>query len=128
MRPWTGWTSSRCTLPASGRAGGGGHSLVEAETYRYFGHFCAEDSLISHPYRTKEEIDAWRQRDPIDQLRSHLLGAGATDEELKQIEAKVHDEIDEAVAFMHASPLPDPAAAYEDVYSAYEPSLDLKGW
>lgn len=107
---------------------GGGPSLIEAETYRYFGHFCAEESLVSKPYRTKEEIDAWRLRDPIDQLRAHLRAVGVAEEELEAIETKVHQEIDEAVDFMERSPLPAPAAAYEDVYATYESSLELKGW
>lgn len=113
---------------AIARARNGQPSLVEAETYRYFGHFSSEESLLSHPYRTQEEIDAWRARDAIQAFRAHLLAAGSTEDDLKGIEAGVDEEIQEAIRFMNESPFPEPEAAFRDMYTAYEPSLNLRGW
>ncbi len=107
---------------------GEGPTLIEADTYRYYGHFSHEEALLAKPYRTKEEIESWRAKDPIVRFKEHLAEAGVTSETITEIEAAVDRDIAEAIAFMKASPDPDPETAYEDVYAVYEPALRVRGW
>ncbi|MHB9035472.1 MAG: pyruvate dehydrogenase (acetyl-transferring) E1 component subunit alpha [Armatimonadota bacterium] len=89
-------------------------AFIEAVTYRYRGHSTADPGT----YRTKEEIEEWRRRDPIVQFGQKLLDDGTlTSEEIEKIQTDVAKEIDEAVQFAEDSPLPKPDALYQDVYS-----------
>jgi acetoin:2,6-dichlorophenolindophenol oxidoreductase subunit alpha len=91
---------------------GGGPTFLVADTYRYLGHM-AEDTEI---YRTREEVDSWRDRDPLVRLRSRLLDAGLADEQhLASVTRQAEDTAEDAERFARASPLPDPAAAFTDV-------------
>ena len=93
---------------------GEGPSLIECKTYRYHGHHQGDDP---HRYRTKEEEAAARERDCIKRFREHVLSNGLlTLEELVAIDAQNKEKIDQAVAFAEASPLPDPAELYTDVF------------
>lgn len=93
---------------------GGGPSLVEAKTYRYREH--AEGVPIPPGYRDAAEIEAWRQRDPIEIHRRRLLDGGVLAEaDAAAIEAEVREELRDAVAFARRSPFPDPAEAFVDV-------------
>jgi pyruvate dehydrogenase E1 component alpha subunit len=93
---------------------GGGPSLVECKTYRIRGHSKSDRNL----YRTKEEIEAWREADPIGRLELELLANERFDEtELAAIETAAQQEIDNALAFAKASPDPDPAQLTRDVYA-----------
>jgi acetoin:2,6-dichlorophenolindophenol oxidoreductase subunit alpha len=95
---------------------GEGAALIECMTYRQRGH------SSSHPPtegRDPAEVEAWLKRDPIVLFRAELerrglLGPG----EQASMKASVDAEIDEAVEFAIASPLPDPAELYRDVYAA----------
>ncbi len=94
----------------------GGPSLIECKTYRYHGHF--EGDTIT--YRTKEEVDSYRARDPIQRLRNFILERGfATTQELDSIDRQVRDEIDDAWRFAEAAPYPSPEEALTDVYVSY---------
>jgi len=93
---------------------GGGPSLVECKTYRLRGHSKSDRNL----YRTKEEIDAWRKRDPILRLRVELLAQSRlTAQELAAIEAAADAEIQSALEFAKTSAEPDPAQLTQDVYA-----------
>lgn len=93
---------------------GGGPTLIEAKTYRVVGH--QEGDPPAGTYRTQEELDEWKSRCPIARFRKWLLAEGfATEAELAKIETRVHKEIEEAVAFAEASPIPDPATANDQV-------------
>ncbi len=92
---------------------GGGPTFVEGKTYRHRGHY-EGDPMV---YRTREELEFWKQRDPLTRFRHHLLDAGlATAAELDAIAAAITQELDEAVAFATASPAPAPASALAGVY------------
>ena len=93
---------------------GEGPPLLECKTYRYFGHYVG-DPLT---YRTKEESEEWRQtRDPLDLLERRGVEAGFLDPDaLRVIDGEVVEEIEAAVAYAEASPLPDPADLTRDVY------------
>jgi acetoin:2,6-dichlorophenolindophenol oxidoreductase subunit alpha len=93
---------------------GGGPVLVEAETYRYFGHSKSDRNL----YRTKEEIDAWREKDPVARVKCYLVESGALSaEEAKEIDEEAQRKVESAVSFAEASPEPDVATLMEYVYA-----------
>jgi acetoin:2,6-dichlorophenolindophenol oxidoreductase subunit alpha len=93
---------------------GGGPSLIECKTYRYYGHHQGDDP---HRYRSKEEEDAARQRDCIARFREYVLSNDLlTLEELAAIDAANRTKIDQAVAFAERSPLPDLSELYTDVF------------
>jgi pyruvate dehydrogenase E1 component alpha subunit len=92
---------------------GQGPTFIEGKTYRFRGHY-EGDPMV---YRSKEEMEAWRARDPIVQLREALIvGERATEEELAAIDAEIQALLDEAVRFAAESPAPAPASALDGVY------------
>ena len=96
---------------------GEGPTLIEAMTYRYFGHFGADDPLA---YRSQEEEDYYEARDCIDGLKAHLLDTeSATEEELSALEEQSAKSVAEAAAFAEASPFPEPEEIGTDVYVKY---------
>ncbi|ABY94447.1 pyruvate dehydrogenase E1 component alpha subunit [Thermoanaerobacter thermohydrosulfuricus] len=93
---------------------GAGPTLVECKTYRYRGHFEGDPTI----YRSKEEVEEWLAKDPILRLSKHILDNDvATEKELKDIEARIVEEVEEAVRFAEESPYPKEEAAVEDVYT-----------
>ncbi|MFN8532556.1 MAG: thiamine pyrophosphate-dependent dehydrogenase E1 component subunit alpha [Dehalococcoidia bacterium] len=100
-------------LVARARTGGGPSYLV-ATTYRFVGHH-AGDPLN---YRSKDEVDRWRARDPITQLGAALEARNfASPEDLARIDAEVLSSIDEAVAFAQQSPQPAPGDLLADIFA-----------
>jgi pyruvate dehydrogenase E1 component alpha subunit len=96
--------------------------LVEAVTYRFRGHSMADPE----EYRTKEQVDAWRKRDPLAVFGDQLVAAGILDEdERERMDRATIARIDEAVAFADASPHPAPTALYEDIYVLGD---QVRGW
>lgn len=93
---------------------GQGPTLIEAKTYRYLGHSLADDGKL---YRSQEEVDRWKARDPIPAYQSKLVTAGiltkAVDDEIQK---QVKQELDEAFKFALDSPLPSVDELYTDVY------------
>jgi pyruvate dehydrogenase E1 component alpha subunit len=85
---------------------GKGPYLLELRTYRFRAHSMADPDL----YRTKEEIEEWKKRDPIVLFEARLREYGLlSDSDLAQMEAEIAGELDEAVRFAEASE-PEPAA------------------
>lgn len=92
---------------------GKGPYFLEIKTYRYRGHSVSDPAS----YRTKDELEEYKARDPITTLEQRILKSNiATQKEIDDIQARIVQEIDEAVAFAEASPYPDPAELYEDNY------------
>jgi len=88
---------------------GQGPTLLECLTYRFRGHSLADPDEL----RTKEEKEAWLSRDPIKIFASKLTEHGlATTEQLKEIERRVRDIVEDAVEFALASPEPSPEEIY----------------
>jgi TPP-dependent pyruvate/acetoin dehydrogenase alpha subunit len=90
-------------------------TLIEARTYRFRGHSMRDPA--GSVYRTKEEVEREKERDPIALFterchRDGILG----DADVKLIEKEVFDRVDEAVAFAEASPEPPPEELFTDVY------------
>ena len=93
---------------------GGGPTLIECATYRYFGHHQGDDPLR---YRTAEEQRAAMDRDCVKRFRSFLLGKNLVEaSELDAMDALNAQRMDEAVSFAESSPLPNPEELYTDVY------------
>ena len=90
-------------------------TLVEAKTYRYRGHSMADPAT----YRSKEDVEAWRARDPIKVLEEKMVELELTSKK-NRIEQDVEAEMADAVRFAEDSPFPDPAAACEFVYTRTE--------
>ncbi len=90
-------------------------TLIEARTYRYMGHSMA-DPIHGH-YRTKEELEEQKARDPIDQLRARLRDAKLlSDADVDAVEASVQEEIEDALRFAEESPDPDASVLDQYVY------------
>jgi len=90
-------------------------SLIEADTYRFRGHSMRDPA--GAVYRTKEEVEREKQRDPIVIFRERALKAGVlTEADVRAIEKDASDRIDEAVAFADASPEPPPEWLFTDIY------------
>lgn len=93
---------------------GNGPTLIECKSYRFRGHYEGDPEW----YREDEDLPDWRTSDPIEEYRERLLADDVlTPEEFERIEARVEQEIDEAVEFARDSPMPDPEEAYDDVYA-----------
>jgi pyruvate dehydrogenase E1 component alpha subunit len=81
--------------------GGGGPVFLELRTYRFRAHSMYDPDR----YRDKEEIEHWRERDPLDLLAARIVAAGGPADPVGDLEAEVAAEIDEAVAFAEAGTL-----------------------
>jgi pyruvate dehydrogenase E1 component alpha subunit len=93
---------------------GGGPTLVECVTYRWKGHSKSDQEL----YRTKEEIEAWKKKDPIKRFQELLVGEGILDdEEVARIEEEARRTIAAALEFAKSSPEPDVDTILEGVYA-----------
>ncbi len=91
-------------------------TLIEARTYRFMGHSMSDPSH-GH-YRTKSEVEDQRRHDPIKQFSAALEEMGLANQEfLDELEQKVRDVVEEAVAFAERSPEPDAQELYTDIYS-----------
>jgi pyruvate dehydrogenase E1 component alpha subunit len=96
--------------------------LVEAITYRFRGHSMADPE----EYRTKEQVEEWRGRDPLASFGRRLVGEGVLGEdELAALDSAAVARVDEAVAFADASPFPPPESLYDDVYVLGD---QVQGW
>ncbi len=96
--------------------------LVEAVTYRFRGHSMADPE----EYRTKEQVDEWRKRDPLAVFGDRLVAAGIIDEQSRgALDGAAVERVDRAVAFADASPHPSPEALYDDIYVLGD---QVRGW
>jgi len=90
-------------------------TLLEARTYRFRGHSMRDPA--GAVYRTKEEVEREKLRDPILLFRDRALKAGVlSEDDAKKIEKDVNDLVDEAVAFAEASPEPEPSELFTDIF------------
>lgn len=92
---------------------GDGPTFLEIRTYRYRGHSMSDPAK----YRTKEEVEEYKQQDPIEQVRKVILDNNfATPADLEAIEEKIAAVIQDSVEFSENSPWPDASELYTDVY------------
>lgn len=98
---------------------GEGPSFIEAQTYRYYGHFEGDTVL----YRTKEELEFYRSRDCLQRFRKTVKEQGLLSEaDLAAVESRVKDAIEDAVRFAQDSQLPTPDQTVTDVYVSFPES------
>ena len=96
---------------------GQGPTLIEAQTYRYNGHFGADDPLL---YRTQKEEDFYRAKDCIEGFKTHILKSGEiTEGEFEEIEQRAVEAVAAAVKFADESPFPGGEELTTDVYVSY---------
>jgi len=88
--------------------------LLEIQTYRYRGHSMSDPAK----YRTKDELDAYKNQDPIVILKTRMMEAGLlSEEEYNLMDKKCKDIVNEAVRFAEESQEPSLEAMYEDIYA-----------
>lgn len=92
---------------------GGGPSLLECTTYRYTGHSRFEPA----GYRTQQEVEEWKLKDPLITFRAWMERKGATKSQIDDTEREVEEEIAAAVVFAEASPDPDPASYEKFIFA-----------
>ncbi len=93
---------------------GNGPVLVEAITYRWLGHSTSDPGK----YRTKEEVDEWKQKDPIDRFKKYLLeNKIAPAQEIEAIEKASEAAVEESEKFALSSPEPTLESAFEDIFA-----------
>jgi pyruvate dehydrogenase E1 component alpha subunit len=99
---------------AAARARAGeGPTLLEFRTYRYKGHSMSDPAK----YSSKEEVEEYKQRDPVEVVRKTILdNQFATEDDLNAIEAKIMDVVEDSVQFAESSPYPDASEAMTDIY------------
>lgn len=102
---------------------GEGPTLIECRTYRTRAH---AEGMGDFSYRTREDVEEWKQRCPIARLKGRIVADGsATAEELDAIAEDVSQEIAEAHKFAEGSPWPDAATAADHIYAASKPSAHV---
>jgi pyruvate dehydrogenase E1 component alpha subunit len=97
-------------------------TLVEARTYRFRGHSMADPE----EYRTREQVEHWRQRDPITVFAARLTDAGLLSAaERDELDREAAERVDRAVEFAEASEFPSPDSLYDNVYVLGD---QVRGW
>ncbi len=96
--------------------------LLEAVTYRFRGHSMADPE----EYRTKDEVEEWRRRDPIASFSKRLVEEDVlSEEDVEKLDSEAVARVDEAVQFADNSPFPDLDSLYDDLYVIGE---QVRGW
>ncbi|NOT06993.1 MAG: pyruvate dehydrogenase (acetyl-transferring) E1 component subunit alpha [Gemmatimonadales bacterium] len=91
-------------------------TLLEVRTYRYVGHSMSD--AAHGTYRTKDEVEEFRRRDPIKLLAERMRAAGQLDDAgWEALEAEVKAEVEDAYQFAEEAPDPDPAELFAHVYA-----------
>ena len=100
---------------------GDGPSLIEAKTYRYYNHHGVQN--LGLKYRTDDEVAEWRERDPIFTFEAHLIANGtASRADIDAIWAELRADIETAIEFAEASPVPTADQLLVDVYTEMAPT------
>jgi pyruvate dehydrogenase E1 component alpha subunit len=92
---------------------GDGPTVVEARTYRHYGHSRTDPAK----YRPESEVAEWLARDPLTITRAQLVARGVTEDEITQADTRAERLIADAVEAAKAAPPPDPAQALTDVWA-----------
>lgn len=94
---------------------GGGPTLVECKTYRYYDHVGIRGMGMT--YRTDEEVETWKKRDAIENFEQRLQQLGVmTQKQIQAVHDKVLTDIDEAIQYANESPYPDASELLDNVY------------
>ncbi|MBC8046446.1 MAG: pyruvate dehydrogenase (acetyl-transferring) E1 component subunit alpha [Fimbriimonadaceae bacterium] len=92
---------------------GEGPTFLEVRTYRYKGHSMSDPQK----YRTKEELEEYKMRDPVELTRKKILDKNyTTEKEVDELDERIEEEINACVQFAEESPWPDDSEVYNDIY------------
>ncbi len=92
----------------------GGPTFLEIKTYRFRGHSMSDPAK----YRSKEELEEYKEKDPINQVLNTIMTNNfATEADIEAINEKVRLEVEEAVQFAEESPYPDASELFKDIYA-----------
>jgi pyruvate dehydrogenase E1 component alpha subunit len=107
-------------------------AFVDLKTYRYLGHSMSDPQK----YRTKDEVDQFKQKDSIDRLASYLMNAESdrarrnngrpalSEQQFMEVQSEVKEAVRKAMEFAESSPVPDPAQElYSDVMLSPMPNM-----
>ncbi|MBA2426666.1 MAG: thiamine pyrophosphate-dependent dehydrogenase E1 component subunit alpha [Actinobacteria bacterium] len=111
--------SYKLTKEAVDRARAGeGPSLIELRTYRFYAHTSDDDDRT---YRSKEEVEQWRRKDPIGRFERYLRSVGIVDDaHIEELRAVAREAVVQGAKEAQAAEFPDPASALENVYADTE--------
>ena len=106
------------TTAAADRArAGAGPSFIECKTYRFYNHHGVQ--TLGMKYRSDEEVEEWRGKDPIPRHEDLMVEVGAmTPDGIEAVRAEIAAEVEAAIEFAEQSPMPDPDDLLVDVYSS----------
>jgi len=106
---------------------GGGPTLIECKTYRWYGH----SEIDPAKYRSPEEVEEWKAKDPIPRMEEYLKKKNLWSDAWKQkVQEDFNKEIDAAIEFAESSPFPEPVECLDHVYSfsIRDRELNRKTW
>src|SRR5437764_4699611 len=106
---------------------GGGPTLIECKTYRWYGH----SEIDPAKYRSPEEVEEWKAKDPIPRMEEYLKKKNLWSDAWKQkVQDDFNKEIDAAIEFAESSPFPEPVECLDHVYSfsIRDRELNRKTW
>ena len=106
---------------------GGGPTLIECKTYRWYGH----SEIDPAKYRSPEEVEEWKAKDPIPRMQDYLKKKNLWSDAWKQkVQDDFNKEIDAAIEFAESSPFPEPVECLDHVYSfsIRDRELNRKTW
>jgi len=111
--------SYKLTKEAVDRARAGeGPSLIELRTYRFYAHTSDDDDRT---YRSKEEVEQWRRKDPIGRFERYLRSVGIVDDaHIEELRAVAREAVIQGAKEAQAAEFPDPASALDNVYADTE--------
>jgi pyruvate dehydrogenase E1 component alpha subunit len=100
---------------------GDGPTLIEAETYRYRGHYEGDEQN----YRTDEELQKWKDQDAIETFKTRLMDRDElTEAEFEEMKSEVEETIADAIEFAQDADLPHPQEAYDDMFGESVPEIE----
>lgn len=106
---------------------GTGPAFIECKTYRYLGHYSGERHMKVN-YRSNEEMEYWKARDPLDLWSARLVSEGiCTREEIDQLRQQIDDEIAQGLDFARQSPAPEVSGALDYMYAVSYPNTPARG-
>ncbi|MES3161246.1 MAG: pyruvate dehydrogenase (acetyl-transferring) E1 component subunit alpha [Halorubrum sp.] len=99
-------------------------TMIEAVQYRFGAHTTADDPTV---YREDDEVERWKQKDPIPRLESYLRSEGILDDDrVAEVKASVEQEVADAIDAAESVPRPDPRELFEHAYEELPPELEAQ--